>query len=304
MRAPDSNRNRYKPGMTLVEILVVITIIGILIACIYPSVKNGINSSNGAKCLSNLRQIGVGAELYTQEHNNMFPGVDFWPNQLSPYILSKAYVDIPPHTKTAFWCPSAVPTDLGSMKRGHTCWLIDSSVSPQVSRFTQLQANRLLPAQYCNLAIVAFRDRGDANIGDHDALARMAGAMCFSGDIAAWSDALTKKMADHVAYHKSIRHLLDGDYFRILPTPVGVNDWDAGAFVSRDKKECLLFVFKVQGSDSQTLRLKGLEAGRYQVNSRGGEAVDIQRSGQQLMDEGLTVRLGNNQGSVFHLRLI
>ena len=194
--------------------------------------------------------------------------------------------------------------DMGSMKRGHTCWLIDSSVSPQVSRFTQLQANRLLPAQYCNLAIVAFRERGDANIGDHDALARMAGAMCFSGDIAAWSDALTKKMADHVAYYKSIRHLLDGDYFRILPTPIGVNDWDAGAFVSRDKKECLLFVFKVQGADSQTLRLKGLEVGQYQVTSRGGEAINIQRSGQQLMEDGLKVRLDNNQGAVIHLRLI
>jgi len=115
---PNQNiwRKCYKSGMTLIELLVGIAIVGILFALIYPSVKKGVDAANRTKCLNNLRQIGVGAELYIQENNNKFPDFDAWPGQLGVYLVPGGNIfTLRAGTKTVFWCPAVtVPTDPAS----------------------------------------------------------------------------------------------------------------------------------------------------------------------------------------------
>jgi prepilin-type N-terminal cleavage/methylation domain-containing protein/prepilin-type processing-associated H-X9-DG protein len=60
-------------GFTLVELLVVIGIIALLIALLLPSLMKAKEAANGANCLSNLRQIGIGLELYTQLCKGQMP---------------------------------------------------------------------------------------------------------------------------------------------------------------------------------------------------------------------------------------
>lgn len=61
-------------AFTLIELLTVIAIIGILGAIIIPAVSHVRKSSQAAKALSNIRQIGSAALLYSNENSGKFPG--------------------------------------------------------------------------------------------------------------------------------------------------------------------------------------------------------------------------------------
>ncbi len=96
-------------SFTLVELLVVITIISVLAGLLLPGLRAARQTAYQARCLSNLRQIGVGAHLYLSDQDEfMFPAqpgppVDHWINLL--------YADYVARAKAIFLCPSTPPQD-------------------------------------------------------------------------------------------------------------------------------------------------------------------------------------------------
>ncbi|MDF3059308.1 MAG: N-terminal cleavage protein [Rariglobus sp.] len=61
-------------GFSLVELLTVIAIIGILTAITIPVVGRVRESARSGQCVSNLRQIGIGIQLYAQSNRGKLPG--------------------------------------------------------------------------------------------------------------------------------------------------------------------------------------------------------------------------------------
>jgi prepilin-type N-terminal cleavage/methylation domain-containing protein/prepilin-type processing-associated H-X9-DG protein len=61
-------------GFSLVELLVVITIIGILISILLPAVQAAREAARRAACSNNLKQIGIGLQNYHLSHGCFPPG--------------------------------------------------------------------------------------------------------------------------------------------------------------------------------------------------------------------------------------
>lgn len=72
-------RQRTVYGFTLVELLVVISIIAMLLAILMPSLQRARENAKTAICRNNLKQMGLASVMYSGEYNDaMVPEDSYW----------------------------------------------------------------------------------------------------------------------------------------------------------------------------------------------------------------------------------
>jgi prepilin-type N-terminal cleavage/methylation domain-containing protein/prepilin-type processing-associated H-X9-DG protein len=91
-----------KKGFTLIELLVVIAIIAILAAILFPVFAKARERAKQSKSASNIRQLALAVQQYSNDYNESFPGFlnigtdaspkyvhNCWDEQIDPFVKSK-----------------------------------------------------------------------------------------------------------------------------------------------------------------------------------------------------------------------
>ena len=113
----NNSKSTFSIAFTLVELLVVISIIGLLAGLAVPAINGGLKSAKAGACLSNLHQIGVATMAYAADNSFKLPpggsdGENNWARDVYNYCGGG---DSRESKKTLFICPGcakSVKTDV------------------------------------------------------------------------------------------------------------------------------------------------------------------------------------------------
>jgi prepilin-type N-terminal cleavage/methylation domain-containing protein/prepilin-type processing-associated H-X9-DG protein len=125
-------------AFTLVELLVVITIIAVLASMLLPALARAKAQASGIHCLSQMRQIGLATLLYADDHESRLPrsthsamayGQLPWGYALLPYVAGQQYTGQNAAWTNTFNGIYRCPKD----KRRNADWSYGKSVYPELT---------------------------------------------------------------------------------------------------------------------------------------------------------------------------
>src|SRR5271170_5042629 len=111
---------KFRRAFTLLELLVVISIIAILAALLLPVLSAAKKRAAQAACINNQKQLGLGMKMYVDDNNDAFPGIAsrkygfhgedwiYWRTNTAlypPFEQSPILTSIPGLQKPSLRCP-------------------------------------------------------------------------------------------------------------------------------------------------------------------------------------------------------
>jgi prepilin-type N-terminal cleavage/methylation domain-containing protein/prepilin-type processing-associated H-X9-DG protein len=137
-------KNNFKKGFTLLELLIVLTVIIILASLLLPALSKARQRTQSTKCLANLKQLITAVALYAQDYGkypNITPGAPDQPftgdggngklaTLLNPFV----------NNKDVFICPANTTELYGPNPEG----IKTSYKYNEVMRFTNVYSTNML----------------------------------------------------------------------------------------------------------------------------------------------------------------
>ncbi|PAW80106.1 MAG: hypothetical protein B9S32_01880 [Verrucomicrobia bacterium Tous-C9LFEB] len=123
-------------GFSLVELLVVVTIVLILAGMAVPAIRLSMANLKKTACVNNLQQLSLAFSFYRNEHEQRFPsnglnGSARWVTKLSPYLVSDITKNPIGYSMPVVHCPLTPASLIRSGTVGaYGCYGINVTIAP------------------------------------------------------------------------------------------------------------------------------------------------------------------------------
>jgi prepilin-type N-terminal cleavage/methylation domain-containing protein len=96
------NPKKFEMGFSLIELLIVVTIITILASLFLPMLQKSLGLAHQISCTNNMNNLGTTAFIYTTDNNGYLPSITSWDRVLAQYLDWRivSHSEVQPGTKT------------------------------------------------------------------------------------------------------------------------------------------------------------------------------------------------------------
>lgn len=102
---------RNKRGFTLIEICIVLTVVLVLVALLFPVVGRVREKGRQATCQSNLKQMNLAFRQYASDYDSSDVGQHNWQEALIPYIKNNQIYECPSESRDGNSTKTGMDTD-------------------------------------------------------------------------------------------------------------------------------------------------------------------------------------------------
>ncbi len=101
-----SNQEVIRPaparkGSRIIELAVVLGILAIAASMLFPVFARSREKARSTSCLSNMKQLAVGASMFAQDHEERLPGAVTWHDDIMPYVNNEQLFTCPTRSEGA-----------------------------------------------------------------------------------------------------------------------------------------------------------------------------------------------------------
>ncbi len=188
--------------------------------------------------------------------------------------------------------------DLETMRRAHTYWKSDETGNLITARSQETGGNQLLPGGLLNTNLPAA-----SRASRFDLHSLFAGPLGFASDWTGLDEAARQRVRQEIENYKKVRHLLNKDYYPLLPQTFDLTQWVGWEFHDPATGEGFLVVLRPQESayGSVEVRIRGVEPNQKYKLSRIDGSQMREVSGQEMLS-GLLIPLGRGESEVLRFQ--
>jgi len=90
-----STKRRVSGGQRLIEVMVAFGMLAVLAAILFPTFAKAREKARQSSCMSNMKQLATGIQMFAQDHDDRLPGALTWHDDVLPYVNNEQLFNCP-----------------------------------------------------------------------------------------------------------------------------------------------------------------------------------------------------------------